>query len=96
MRNSATNIAATGAANAAEAAILLGATNVGTTTIDAVTATASEAVAFNYNLTGNDTITALTISGTATVLQATTVRAGELGSAGEVDAAQEGAEEVLG
>jgi len=73
VRNGATNITGTGAATAGEATTLLGATNTGTTTIAAVTATDAEAVAFTYDATGDDTITALTISGTATVANMTTI-----------------------
>jgi Ca2+-binding RTX toxin-like protein len=75
-RNSAVDIVVTGGATAAQTTNLLAATNAGATTIDEVTATGAEASAFVFNTTGDDTITLLTVTGTATAQQAT--RVGEL------------------
>ena len=57
-RNEAVNITASGTAIDAEVTTLWAATNTGTTTIAAARVTAAQAVAYTYDATGDDTITA--------------------------------------
>jgi hypothetical protein len=81
----ATNITATGTTtNVAHVTTLLSLANTGTTVIAAAELTAAEAAGLTFNATGDDKITALTVSGTATVVRATEIlgdlTAGDLGS----------------
>lgn len=84
VRDGAINITATGTANFTEAATLLGATNTGSTTIAAASMNAAQAKALTYNATGDDKITALTVTGNTDVTQATEivgdVTAGDVGT----------------
>ncbi|MFN5119171.1 MAG: DUF4347 domain-containing protein, partial [Cyanobacteriota bacterium] len=72
--NEAVNITATGTASAAQTGILLAAQNTGSTTISAASMTSAEAVALNFNATGDDKIISLSISDAATVGQATALQ----------------------
>ena len=62
-------------ATAAQTTVLLAATNLGSTTIHAATATGAEADAFTYNATGNDTVTALSVTGAVTAANAAAIQA---------------------
>lgn len=74
----AVNITATGQATAAETVKLLAAANSGTTIIDAASMSSADAKALT--LTSNDTITALTVTGTATLADALIIAAKDTGS----------------
>ncbi|MFN5221521.1 MAG: beta strand repeat-containing protein, partial [Cyanobacteriota bacterium] len=70
--NEAVNINATGTASAASTITLLAATNSGTTTLASASMTATEALALQFDSTGNDTIVSLTIPDGGTSNTATT------------------------
>lgn len=75
----AVNIVSTGAtATTVEAATIMAAANTGTTTISAVSGNAAQVLALT--LGANDTITALTVTGTATIADAVAINAKDTGA----------------